>query len=164
VCAWHKNQRDMQVGTKTDEVGWSAYQECMKGGGIIATGHEHSYSRSRTLTKLGDRATGHGATGLYNLLEVGPGKTFVFVPGLGGASVRPFDHVLHDSDTWWASYYASNAWRKNGDVQDLKGELGSPGALFIRFHVDGNPRKAEAYFKDVTGRVVDTFTMFSVTN
>jgi hypothetical protein len=162
ACTWHKNQRDMQVGTKLDEVGWKAYQECMKGGAFIATGHEHSYGRTRTLTKVGDRVAGHGATGLYNLLEVGPGKTFVFVSGLGGASVRPFDHVLHDTDTWWASYYASDAWRKNGDNQDLEGVPGAPGVLFIRFHVDGNPRKAEAYFKDITGRVVDSFTMFSV--
>ncbi len=158
VCAWHKNQRDMQVGTKTDEVGWAAYQACQKAGAFIATGHEHSYSRTRTLTKLGSREDAHGATGLYDLVTVGPGKTFVFVSGIGGASLRPFDHALHDADAWWASYYTSNGWKQNGVVEE---GVASPGALFIRFHVDDNPKKAAAYFKDVNDRIVDTFTIFA---
>jgi hypothetical protein len=33
------------------------------------------------------------------------------------------------------------------------------GALFVRFHVDGDPKKATAYFKDVRGRVLDSFTL-----
>jgi hypothetical protein len=39
--------------------------------------------------------------------------------------------------------------------------VGNYGALFIRFYVDGNPNKAYAYFKDVSGRIVDTFTIFA---
>jgi hypothetical protein len=31
------------------------------------------------------------------------------------------------------------------------------GALFIDFHVDGDPRKARAYFKTVSGAVIDAF-------
>ena len=42
VCSWHKNQQEMQVGGKSSEVGWEPYEECRAGGGIIATGHEHS--------------------------------------------------------------------------------------------------------------------------
>ncbi len=48
-CVWHKNQRDMQVGRKADEVGWRAYQICQNHGAIILTAHEHSYSRTYTL-------------------------------------------------------------------------------------------------------------------
>lgn len=156
VCNWHKNQRDMQVGTKPDEVGWLAYQECMKAGALIATGHEHSYARTRNLTNLGVRAAGHGAVGRHDALTLAPGKTFVFVSGLGGHSVREFDAELHGADTWWSSYYTKDAWLMNGTP---KSGGGTHGALFVRFHVDGDPRKAKAYFKDVNGRLVDSFTL-----
>jgi len=33
------------------------------------------------------------------------------------------------------------------------------GALFIDFHVDGDPYKAHAYFKTVSGAVVDSFVI-----
>jgi hypothetical protein len=35
------------------------------------------------------------------------------------------------------------------------------GALFIEFHVDGDPWKAVGYFKNIAGAVVDTFTVRS---
>lgn len=154
VCNWHKNQHDMQVGTKSDEVGWSAYQVCMDAGAMIATGHEHSYSRTYALTDVGNAAAGHGATGASDIIELEPGSTFAFVSGIAGAGVRNFSAVHHDDDTWWASYYTADRWLKNGTNI---GTLGNHGALFIRFHVDGNPRRARAYFKDVTGRMVDEF-------
>jgi hypothetical protein len=47
ICSWHKNQQEMQVGGKTSETGWEVYEECRMGGAIVATGHEHSYSRDR---------------------------------------------------------------------------------------------------------------------
>lgn len=64
----------------------------------------------------------------------------------------------HDDDTWWASYAGANRWLKNGVVQ--AGSAGY-GALFIRFNVSGDPRRANAYFKDVNGRLLDEFTIFS---
>lgn len=156
VCAWHKNQNDMQVGTKPDEVGWDAYRECMAGGAMISTGHEHSYARTLTLTNVGDRAAVHGATGVFGTVELGAGRTFVAVSGLAGASVRDYDAAQHDDDTWWASYYSANKWLKNGLLEPGSG---ASGALFVRFHVDGDARRAEAYFKDVNGRVVDQFKL-----
>lgn len=152
VCNWHKNQHDMQVGAKRDEVGWSAYQVCMDAGAIIATGHEHSYSRTRTLTDVGNAAAGHGATGSPDIVELGTGSTFAFVSGIAGAGVRNFSAAEHDDDTWWASYYTRDRWLKNGT--DMGGS-GNYGALFIQFYVDGNPRRARAYFKDLDGRMVD---------
>lgn len=154
VCNWHKNQHDMQVGSKRDEVGWSAYQVCMDAGAIIATGHEHSYSRTLALTDIGNAAAGHGATGAPDIVELSEGSTFAFVSGLAGAGVRRFSAIDHDDDTWWASYYTADRWVKNGT--DM-GSTGHYGALFIRFHVDGNPRRARAYFKDLDGRMVDEF-------
>src|SRR5438876_7138465 len=40
----------MQVGGKADEMGWRVYETCKDLGAIIATAHEHSYHRTRTLT------------------------------------------------------------------------------------------------------------------
>jgi hypothetical protein len=156
VCSWHKNQNDMQVGTKFDEVGWNAYRECMNAGAIVSTGHEHSYSRTRTLTNLGNSASGHGVTGAFDLMELAPGRTFVFVSGLGGQDVRAFSGTQHNDDTWWSSYYTSDRWYRNGVMQS---GTGTYGALFVRFNVDGDPRRATAYFKDVNGRTADTFTI-----
>ncbi len=156
VCSWHKNQNDMQVGTKGNEVGWNAYRECMNGGAIISTGHEHSYARTRTLTDLGNSAGGHGVTGAFNLVELAAGRDFVFVSGLGGNSVRAFDTGGHNDDTWWASYYTSDRWFQNGTLMSGSGTYG---ATFIRFNVGGNPRQATAYFKDVNGRIADQFTI-----
>ncbi len=154
ICSWHKNQRSMQVGGKSDEVGWSAYRECMNGGGIVSTGHEHSYSRTLTLTNVG--SGDHGADGAYDFVELGPGKNFVVTSGLGGVGIRAFHTTYHSGDTWWSSYYTSDRWMKNGVMQSGSARYG---ALFIRFHVDGDPKKAVAYFKDVQGRLADEFTI-----
>jgi hypothetical protein len=156
VCSWHKNQNDMQVGSKSDEVGWNAYKECMNAGAIVSTGHEHSYSRTRTLTNLGNVASGHGFTGAFDLMELAPGRTFVFVSGLGGNSVRTFSTSSHNDDTWWSSYYTSDRWYRNGVMQS---GTGTYGVLFVRFNVNGDPRRATGYFKDVNGRTADTFTI-----
>jgi predicted phosphodiesterase len=157
VCGWHKNQNDMQVGEKGDEVGWDAYRRCMDFGAIIATGHEHSYSRTVNLTDLGNEEAGHG-----NLLgrdpaqlELAPGNTFVVVSGLGGTGIREYIEDQHDDDTWWATIYTSDYVMQYGDV--VEGLPVVPGVFFVDFHVDGDPYKARAYFKSVLGDIVDEF-------
>ena len=55
ICSWHKNQRQMQVGGKSDEVGYAVYEACRVGGAIIATGHEHSYSRTHLLSDISEQ-------------------------------------------------------------------------------------------------------------
>ncbi len=52
IAFWHKNQRLMQIGGKNDEAGWSVYEESRKAGAIIATGHEHSYSRTYEMSNF----------------------------------------------------------------------------------------------------------------
>jgi hypothetical protein len=155
LCVWHKNQRDMQVGGKVDEVGWAAYQICARHGAPIITGHEHSYSRTLTLTALGDRDAGHGATGVPSLVHVGAGRTFVVVSGLGGHSERSrtLDHEL---DSWWASIYANDYQQLNGAHTGNLTAI-DPGALFIDFHADGDRQKAHAFFKTITGTIADDF-------
>lgn len=162
ICSWHKNQHDMQTGTKTDEVGWGPYKACQDLGAIIATAHEHSYARTLTLTDIGNSANSHGKTGSPALMEVGQGKTFVFVSGLAGKSKRSYSCAQHDSDTWWASIYTSNYHLKNWEV--IAKDCNSPvvpnydyGALFITFNVDSNPNKARAEFKNISGETIDSF-------
>jgi hypothetical protein len=155
ICNWHKNQNDMQTGSKGNEVGWQAYQACVNAGAIVATGHEHSYERTRILTAVG--SGNHGVTGAFETMNTAPGQSFVFVSGLGGVDIRDFDGSGHNDDTWWATTYASNRWYKNGTLQPATSA--SYGALFIRFHDGGNVKRAVAYFKDLNGRLIDEFTI-----
>jgi hypothetical protein len=73
------------------------------------------------------------------------GRSFAFVSGLGGSSVRDQER---DGD-WWASVWTST-------------QGGESGALFAEFYVDGDPRLARFYFKDVDGNVIDEFTVRSL--
>ncbi|MDC0673683.1 metallophosphoesterase [Nannocystis radixulma] len=155
LCAWHKNQRDLQAGDKGDEVTWQALRNCQDNAAIVVMGHEHSYARTRTLTDLGNAATGHGAVGLPELMEVGNGRTFTACSGLGGASIRDYDPDLHDDDTWWSTIYSGNYHRRDGEeVQEFSVDYG---VLFMRFHVGGDPAAAHGYFKNIQGEVLDEF-------
>lgn len=149
VCSWHKNMKQMQVGGKEDETGWPVYEEARKGGAIIATAHEHSYSRTHLLSSMINQTIASTS----NTMTLTKGNSFAFVSGLGGHSVR--EQILPGA--WWASITASTCL------------LGDPvcqpnanfGALFGVFNVDGQPNKAFFYFKDISGRIVDSFTVIS---
>ncbi|HEY8377384.1 MAG TPA: metallophosphoesterase [Nannocystis sp.] len=155
LCAMHKNMRDLQAGDKGDDLTWKALQSCQDAGAIIAMGHEHSYARTLTLTAVGDKSKGHGATGLPDLLEVSEGSTFSVVSGLGGKSIRAYDAGLHKNDSWWASIYTKDYYLKNGvEVDNFDATYG---VLFIRFHVEGDPRLAHGYFKNIQGDIIDEF-------
>lgn len=140
ISAWHVNQARMQVGSKWDEAGWGVYEESRKGGAIIATAHEHSYSRTHLLENMVTQKVASRG----NRLHIRRGRTFAFVSGLGGGDIRP--QLL--SGDWWASMYTSTQGARHG-------------ALFAVFHVDGDPRKAEFYFKDVEGAEIDRFEVVS---
>ena len=93
---------------------------------------------------------------------MGPGRTFVSVVGTGGTGLRsqvrctptastPPYASLNTSDPScpiWASIYTTN-------------QGANYGVLFITFNVDGNPKKAHAYFKDIGGQTIDTFDIFA---
>jgi hypothetical protein len=140
ICSWHKNQKLMQVGRKDDEVGWKPYETCREGGAIVATAHEHSYSR----THLMDDFETQSIASTSDTLVVEEGKSFVFVSGLGGSSIRR----QRRDDPWWAAIYTRD--------QDAK-----PGALFCTFFVRGEPNRARCYFKDIDGKVPDRFELIS---
>ena len=156
-CLWHKNQHDMQVGAKSDEVGWDAYRLCAMHAAPVITGHEHSYARSFILDAIGDHDQGHGAVGPPGYLDLAPGRTFVAVAGLGGKSrrVRTPDH---EADTWWASVYAGN-YQLHNAVLESTAETIQYGALFLEIGVQGDPRQAHGYFMTVDGELHDDFEL-----
>jgi uncharacterized protein (TIGR03437 family) len=149
ICSWHKNQTLMQAGGKGDETGWGVYEEARKGGAIIATAHEHSYSRTHLMNSMINHTVANGA----NNFALNKGNSFAFVSGLGGNNVRP--QLL--GGNWWASIYTSTCLPADPVCQPN----GNFGALFGTFNVDGQANKAVFYFKDVAGRTIDSFTVFS---
>jgi phytase-like protein/calcineurin-like phosphoesterase family protein len=153
ICSWHKNQRAMQVGNKVDAMGWRVYETCKDLGAIIATAHEHSYHRTRTLTSMEDQIVDPSCSDPETICIArgSPGKSFVFVSGLGGSSVREQERCLSPTFPYgckqeWARIYT----RSQGATF---------GALFIIFNIDGNPATAEGYFKNVNGQIVDRFAI-----
>jgi hypothetical protein len=149
ICQWHKNQRAMQVGGKGDEMGWDVYETCRQQGAIVQTGHEHSYSRTKTLTSMTLQtvdATCSSATSLC----VGPGRTFTNVVGLGGNSVRDQERCAPTTPP----YGCNGEWA----FIDTANQGATYGAQFIVFNA-GNPKLATGYFKNVSGQVRDTFTI-----
>ena len=140
ICSWHKNQRKMQTGNKTDETGWQSYEVCRKGGAIIATGHEHAYSRTHLMVDFRNQQI----TSFSSTLVIKEGMSFAFVSGLGGHSLRRQKRKAE----WWASTYT-----KDNDADH--------GALFCTFNAGGDPRMAECYFRDIRGRVADRFKILN---
>ncbi len=145
ICAWHKNMRAMQIGGKGDETGWGVYEACQRQGAIIATAHTHNYGRTHLLENVREQIVADAASP-YALL---PGTTLVFHSGLGGKSVSEQRRCFDGCSGEWASIYTSN--------QDA-----AFGALFIIFHVDGDPRKARGYFKNIEGEVIDRFEVYNL--
>jgi hypothetical protein len=140
ICSWHKNQMDMQLGQKGDDVGWEPYEACRRGGAIIATGHEHTYAR----THLMDDFESLSVASTASTLRLERGKSFAFVSGLGGESIRDQDR----DGPWWAAVYTAD-------------QGANYGALFCLFLVDGDPYRARCYFKDIDGNVIDRFDIIS---
>jgi hypothetical protein len=143
ICSWHKNQHLMQVGGKPDEVGWEAYEACRLAGAIIATGHEHSYSRTYLMSNFESQTIASTS----NNLILSEGESFAFVSGLGGVGIRPQVDRLGDKP-WWASVYTAD-------------ENANFGALFCSFNSNGNENEAVCYFKDIDGNIVDSFNLTS---
>lgn len=150
VTNWHQNQTEIQVGDKNNETGWRVYEESRACGAIISTSHEHSYARTRTLTSMREQSVDPSCPSADEIC-VGPGRTFAFHSGLGGHSIRDQERCFPAEFPYgcrgeWANIYTA--------TQDA-----TYGALFITFHADGDPTRAEGYFKTIDGDVVDTFSV-----
>ncbi|MDH3677655.1 MAG: metallophosphoesterase [Nitrosopumilus sp.] len=153
ICSWHKNMNAMQLGSKSDETGWEVYKNCRNGGAIIATGHEHSYSRTKTLSNFSTQTVNPQWTHPNDVM-IGTNSSFAFVSGIAGHSIRNQDRCLPTTFPYgcngeWANIYTSD---QNANY----------GALFCTFFVDGKPNKANCYFKDILGSIPDQFTITSL--
>ncbi len=126
----------MQLGGKDDDVGWRAYEACREGGAIVATAHEHSYSR----THLMDHFKSRSVASRSSILVLEKGRSFAFVSGLGGKSIRDQER---DGD-WWAARYTEDQGADDG-------------ALFCTFSAD----RATCHFRDISGRVPDRFEIIN---
>jgi hypothetical protein len=164
ICSWHHNQQQMQIGVKSNDVGWGPYEACREGGAIIATGHAHSYARTRTLTSAEKLNVDPDCdTPAGDVVCVTPqdeaageaGSTFVVVSGLGGRSIRSQRRCTPTTFPYgqgpackgiWASIYSSSQAAKYG-------------ALFITFNIGGDPTKAEGKFVNIDGDLIDSFTI-----
>jgi hypothetical protein len=134
ICSWHKNMRDTNVGPKDDEMSWAIYENCRSAGAIVAQGHSHTYSRSKTVTA--DQAlTLDTACSDPFALCVGPGKHFFFDSSVGGQDLRTLEET---NKPHWAASDSTNF-----------------GALFLEFNVDGDPKKAKGYFKNIGNTIID---------
>ncbi|MDH3672813.1 MAG: metallophosphoesterase [Gammaproteobacteria bacterium] len=150
ICPWHKNQRKMQIGGQNDRTRWGVYEACREGGAIIATAHEHSYSRTKTLISMQSQTVDPDWPHPQRV-RVARGASFVFVSGLAGKSVRDQERCLPSEAPYgcngeWASIYASQQGATHG-------------ALFCTFNVGAQADKARCYFKDIGGVVADEFTI-----
>lgn len=139
ICSWHKNQTLMQLGGKGDAVGWEPYDECRKAGAIVATGHEHSYSR----THLMDSFENLSIASTSDVLHVEEGRSFAFVSGLAGHSIRGQDERLA-SRPWWAAVHTEKQGADHG-------------ALFCVLNHEGVENRGYCYFKDLSEVIPDAF-------
>ena len=152
VCSWAMNMTDMQTGKKSNKTGWEVYENCKNAGAIIATGHEHVYSRTKTLIDIENQVV-DPEWSERNKLRIKEDSTFVFVSGIGGKTIRAQERCLPLSYPYgcngeWANIYTSD-------------QHATFGALFCTFNADGQPNKAYCYFKDIDGRIIDEFTITS---
>jgi predicted phosphodiesterase len=150
ICSWHRNQRRSNVGPKDDEMGWAIYEACRDGGAFVAQGHSHTYSRSKTLSVTTNQTVDPACSDPLALC-VGPGKHFFLDSSLGGVDTRSVNSTIARLPHWASTF--------SGDF----------GALFIEFHVDGDPRKAKGYFKTIGGSIIDPApssgkTFFTITS
>ena len=147
IACWHKNMEQMQIGGKTDETGWGVYENARMGGALIMTGHEHSYARTNLLSDMSSQ-TVIDTESPYTIAE---GQTIAVVTGLGGRSIRDQSRCL-------PSPYPYGCGNTGGSIY-ASDQGADYGALFIEFHVDGDPYKAHAYFKDINGNVIDMYDL-----
>lgn len=134
ICSWHKNQKNLQTGEKSNSTGWDEYHACMNAGAFVAVAHEHAYSRTHLLSNFESQSVVHRNSDM----TIEPGKSFMFVSGLGGRSVRSQTR----GGDWWASIYTASQGATHG-------------ALFCDFE----SQTAACYFKAIDGSIRDEFTL-----
>jgi hypothetical protein len=162
VSSWHQNQNRMQIGDKPDDMGWDVYENSRRAGALIVTGHEHSYERTVTLSSVMNQTPDqaqhppvNGVPSAPNTLRVQQGAVPVIVSGLAGKGIRNQDRCTPTTYPYGGGPGCNYIWAKIY-TSDQNAQYG---VLFITFYVDGDPRKAQAYFKTVSGQIIDQFEL-----
>ena len=85
-----------------------------------------------------------------NEISIDHNSSFVVVNGLGGGGIRGQERCLPTTYPYgcdeWAKIYSSDQGAEYG-------------ALFCSFHINENPFLAHCYFKNISGEIVDDFTI-----
>lgn len=136
ICAWHKNQRHYQVGTKRDEVGYSAYDTCRRQGAMILTGHEHSYSRSRLM-----RSFSRHERSSRSDLQLREGRSFVMQQGMGGRGIRSFDTTGRSGDIGVRGRMRDNPWFATSAARGSR--LSSKNNMYVTLRASTNSCQRE---------------------
>ncbi|PVV01462.1 hypothetical protein BB560_004117 [Smittium megazygosporum] len=143
ICVWHKCQKMYQTGKKKNQTGYGVYDMCRKFGAIVTNSHVHQYSRSKLISHYKrlryENQTSH--------IDLNVKQSLNIVSGIGGYSVDKYFEDLKDNP-WWASTLAKEDGVKAG-------------AVLCTFHVEDDPNKAYCEFKDIDGKVWDSWTMIS---
>jgi hypothetical protein len=161
MCAWHYNQRELQLCNKYNAVGFEAYEACRKYGAIVNNAHEHSYARTYSMNNLSSNlGLRLGVVDNNNNVTLDKGQNMVFVHGASGASVRG-ECDGFGASPWWAAWAASNG--NKGTMQDAS--VGTSfGYLACTFRPGGVANRADCFYEDVNGRRFDEFSMFTNMN
>ncbi|KAL1920937.1 uncharacterized protein VTP21DRAFT_11572 [Calcarisporiella thermophila] len=128
---------------KRDETGYEIYEICRKYGALVATAHEHSYSRTHLMSNFESQKI----ESMNSSIQLRPGHSFAFVNGIGGEETRPWQNGMQNHP-WWAAAGSSD----NGI---------SFGAMLCEFHINGQPNKAQCQFQDIDGKIWDDFDITS---
>ena len=146
ICSMHNELHAMEAERKPGKTGMEVFEACKNAGAIIATGHDHLYSRTGNIIEFISSETqiADPESPELNKLKISKGSTFIFTSGLGGSPI-----INHNND-WPVNYSA----KQNANY----------GGLFCTFNAGGQPNKAFCYFKDIDHKIIDEFTITSDLN
>jgi len=109
LCFWHYPHKSLRVGfrktgrTPSDPRLLDIYEACRRAGAhFIFTAHDHYYARSHFISDFHnpDDVVGLSFPGHGNVYTYEPGKSMLFVNGLGGHSVNLLSKELAESPKW----------------------------------------------------------------
>ena len=144
ICSMHNELGAMEQEAKINETGNESFESCRKGGAIIATGHQHLYSRTGNIIEFSNSEDQKidPEWNDPNKLQVTTGSTFTFISGTSGSPI-----INQVYDKWPVNYSAT--------------QNATYGALFCIFNAGGEPNKAYCYFKNIDHQIIDEFTITS---
>tara|TARA_B100000949_G_scaffold171126_1_gene151520 strand:- start:74 stop:2641 length:2568 start_codon:yes stop_codon:yes gene_type:complete len=149
ICSWHNDIHVMQKEAEPNKTGWEVYEACKNGGAIIANGHAHSYIRTKTLMYVENQIV-NPEWPEPDKLTVKEGDTFIFISGLAGHSLAVQNYCFPASYPYGCDELAT--------VYTVD-QNANYGALFCTFNVNGQSNKADCYFKNIDGKIIDEFTI-----